>query len=134
MASRREARRTAIDVLYQADVTDREPESVLADWVDAAREVPSFARELIAGVAARQPDIDLLLEERSQGWSVKRMPPLDRTILRVGIYELRWRDDIPDSVAISEAVEAANELSTEDSGRFVNGVLGTIAREYPAAP
>ena len=134
MVSRRGARRTAIDVLYQADVTDREPESVLLDWVEASREVPTFARELIAGVAERQPDIDLMLEERVEGWSVKRMPPLDRTILRVGIYELRWRDDIPDSVAISEAVEAANELSTEDSGRFVNGVLGTIAREHPAAP
>jgi transcription antitermination protein NusB len=134
VTSRRAARRVAIDVLYQADVTDRDPNVVVGEWLEASREVPAFARELVAGVADRQPDIDLLLEEHTEGWPVKRMPALDRTILRVGIYELRWRDDIPDSVAISEAVEAANELSTEDSGRFVNGVLGTIAREHPAAP
>jgi transcription antitermination protein NusB len=134
LASRRGARRAAIDLLYQADLTDREPAAVVREWEEASRDIPPFAQELISGVADRQPDIDLLLEEHAEGWSVKRMPALDRTILRVGIYELRWRDDVPDSVAISEAVEAANELSTDDSGRFINGVLGTIAREHPAAP
>jgi N utilization substance protein B len=104
----------------------------MGDWVAADRDVPTFSRALVEGVAAHLPDIDLLLEEHAEDWPVKRMPALDRTILRVAIEELRFRDDIPDSVAISEAVEAANELSTEDSGRFVNGVLGRIAREGAA--
>lgn len=129
MASRREARRIAIDVLYQADITDEEPSSVLDDWRGAGRHVPGFAVELVEGVAERLPDIDLQLEEHAEGWSVHRMAVLDRTILRVGVYEVRWRDDVPISVAISEAVEAANELSTDDSGRFINGVLGKIGRE-----
>jgi N utilization substance protein B len=129
VASRREARRVAIDILFQADLTDREASEVLRDWRDAGREVPVFARELVEGVTQQLPAIDLELEEHSDDWTVARMPVLDRTILRVGLYEVRWRDDIPTSVAISEAVEAANELSTDDSGRFVNGVLGTIARD-----
>jgi N utilization substance protein B len=133
VGARREARRTAIDILYQADLTDREPSHVLRDWVEAQREVSVFARELVEGVTERLPDIDLELEEHSEDWPVARMPVLDRTILRVGLYEVRWRDDVPTSVAISEAVEAANELSTDDSGRFINGVLGRIAREAERA-
>ena len=129
MTGRREARRIALDILFQADVTGEEPEDALRDWLDAEREVPPFARELIEGVAEHLPDIDLLLEEHAEDWPVKRMPALDRTILRVAVEELRFREDIPDSVAINEAVEAANELSTERSGGFVNGVLGRIARE-----
>ena len=132
MATRREARRIAVDVLFQADVTDEEPADVLEDWRGAGQEIPPFAEELVDGVADHIPDIDLLLEEHAEGWSVKRMPALDRTILRVAIEELRFRQDVPTSVAINEAVEAANELSTEDSGRFVNGVLGRIARETAA--
>jgi N utilization substance protein B len=129
VTTRREARRIALDVLFQADITGEEPEDAMRDWVEAEREVPPFARELVEGVAEHLPDIDLLLEEHTEDWPVKRMPALDRTILRVAVEELRFRDDIPDSVAINEAVEAANELSTEHSGRFVNGVLGRIARE-----
>ncbi len=132
MSTRREARRIALDILFQADVTGEEPEDAMRDWVEAEREVPPFSRELVEGVAEHLPDIDLLLEEHTEDWPVKRMPALDRTILRVAIEELRFREDIPDSVAINEAVEAANELSTEDSGRFVNGVLGRIAREAAA--
>jgi N utilization substance protein B len=133
VGSRREARRTALDILFQADITGEEPEDVLRDWLDAGRDVPGFARELVVGVAEHLPDIDLLLEEHAEDWSVKRMPALDRSILRVALEELRFREDVPDSVAISEAVEEANELSTEDSGRFVNGVLGRIAREAAGA-
>ncbi len=133
MSTRREERRIAIDVLYQADLTDAEPADVVEDWVAAGRDVPVFSRELIEGVAEEMPGIDLLLEESSEGWSVARMPALDRTTLRLAIYELRYRDDIPASVAISEAVETANELSTEDSGRFVNGILGKIARDAAAS-
>jgi transcription antitermination protein NusB len=133
VSARRDARRTAIDILYQADITDRTPEAVLGGWAEAGRDVPSFARELVEGFAEHQPDIDLLLEEHADDWTVARMAALDRTILRVALEELLYRSDVPDSVAISEAVEAAAELSADESKRFVNGILGRIARERPAA-
>ena len=128
MGSRREARRSAIDILYQADVTGAEPQDVLRDWLDAGREVPAFSRELVEGAAGAQVEVDILLEEHAREWTVERMAALDRTILRLAIYELLHRPDVPDSAAISEAVEAAAELSAEESRRFVNGILGKISR------
>lgn len=128
MTTRREARRLAIDVLYQADITDRSPSDVLTGWREADREIPPFAEELVDGVVEHGPEIDLLLEEHAEGWTVSRMTALDRTIMRVAVEEL-LRGDVPPSVAISEAVEAASELSAEESRSFVNGVLGRIARE-----
>lgn len=127
--TRREDRRVAIDILYQADLTNAASAGVLADWRAAGRDVPAFTVDLVEGVTERLPDIDLLLETHAEGWSVHRMAAVDRSILRVGVYELLWCDDVPTSVAISEAVEAASELSAEDAKRFVNGVLGRIARE-----
>jgi len=128
VTTRREARRLAIDILYQADVTGDDPALALASWLEAGRVVPPFARALVEGVDEHGPAIDLLLEEHVKGWTVARMAALDRTILRVAIEELRHRDDVPDSVAISEAVEAAAELSSDESKAFVNGILGKIAR------
>ena len=128
MGSRREARRTAIDILYQADVTDADPRDVLGGWLDAGRQVPSFGRQLVEGVAATIVEIDGILAEHAQGWTVERMAALDRTILRVAAFELVHRPDVPRGAAISEAVEAAGELSADESGRFVNGILGAIAR------
>lgn len=134
MTSRREARRTAIDILYQADITGADPRLVLGEWLDAGRVVSAFTTELVEGVKDHLPEIDLLLEERTEGWTVARMAALDRTILRVAIHELRHRVDVPASVAISEAVEAATDLSSEGSPRFVNGILGKVASEMrPAA-
>ncbi len=133
MTSRREARRTAIDILYQADITDVPPEDVLAGWHDAERPVPPFADSLVRAVADDGPEIDLLLEEHAQGWTVARMAALDRTILRVAVEELLHSDDVPPSVAISEAVEAAAELSADESKRFVNGILGRIAEDLEQA-
>jgi transcription antitermination protein NusB len=134
VTSRRDARRLALDILYQADVTDEAPATVLRHWREAQRGIPPFTRQLVDGVAGRQPDIDLLLEEHAEGWSVARMTALDRSILRLAVYELLWEAEVPASVAISEAVEAAAELSAEESKRFVNGVLGTIAREQGRDP
>ena len=127
MTSRRQARRIAIDILYQSDVTGVAPTAVLGEWRQAARPVPSFSAELVEGVERDLPEVDLILEEHSEGWSVARMAALDRTILRVAVHELEHRPDVPTSVAISEAVEAATDLSTEGSPRFVNGILGRIA-------
>jgi transcription antitermination protein NusB len=128
VSTRRETRRIAIDILYQADITGDDPALALESWVEAGREVPPYARELVDGVAEHGPAIDLLLEEHTQAWTVARMAALDRTILRVAVEEVRYRDDVPDSVAISEAVEAASELSSDESKSFVNGILGKIAR------
>ncbi|HEX6331938.1 MAG TPA: transcription antitermination factor NusB [Actinomycetota bacterium] len=127
MTSRREARRQAIDVLFQADVTHRDPRAVLAEWLEAGERLSGFARELVEGVAANREDIDELLASHAEHWTVDRMATLDRNILRVACFELLHRPDVPPGVAVNEAVETAKELSTEDSGRFVNGVLGRIA-------
>ena len=133
MSTRRQARRLAIDMLYQADITGATPANVLDAWVSADRLVPPFARELLDSVAEHQPEIDLLLEEHADGWTVARMAALDRTILRVGVEELLYSTDVPASVAISEAVEAASELSADESLKFVNGILGRIARDLAEA-
>jgi N utilization substance protein B len=129
VASRREARRQAIDVLYQADVTNADPVRVLEDWTAAEREVDPFARALVEGVAGRSSEIDTLLAAHSRNWSLDRMASVDRVVLRVAIYELLNEGDVPPAVAIDEAVRAAKDLSTEDSGAFVNGILGRIAAE-----
>lgn len=129
MTTRREARRCALDILYQSDVTDTPAERVLAGWLDAGRAVPPFADALVVGVTEHLPEIDLLLEEHSESWTVARMTSLDRTIMRIAVFELMHSPDVPPSVAISEAVEAASELSSDEAKGYVNGVLGRIARE-----
>jgi N utilization substance protein B len=123
---RRSARRLAIDILYQADVREQPPEQVLSDWRRAGRRIPDYTEEIVRGVERDLPGIDRELGAHSEEWTVQRMAMVDRTILRVACHELR--SGIPAAVAINEAVEAANELSTDDSGRFINGVLGRIAR------
>ncbi len=133
MPRRHEARRQAIDILYQADVLGELPLEVLEEWEDAGTKVASFTRQLVEGVSDHLEEIDALLGEHAEDWTVARMPSLDRTILRVACYELAYRDDVPPGAAIDEAVDAAKELSTEDSGRFVNGVLGKIARKVRPA-
>jgi transcription antitermination protein NusB len=134
VSSRRQARRLAIDILYQADITDRSPTDVLASWRDADRAVSTFTQRLVDGVSDHGPEIDLLLEEHADGWTVARMTALDRTILRVAVEELLHGDDVPSSVAISEAVQAASELSADESKAFVNGVLGRIALDVSREP
>ena len=137
MTSRREARRLALDVLYQADVTHTDAPAVLAEWEAVGREIPGYTRELVLGVDEHLSELDLVIGSSAEGWRVERMPSLDRTILRIATYELTF-GGVPVGAAIDEAVRAAKELSTEDSGRFVNGVLGAIAsglgRPEQAAP
>ena len=116
----------AVDILYQADVTNRPPKEVLADWQRAGRSIQPFTEEIVSGVEREQAEIDRMLGANAEGWTVHRMAVVDRTILRVACYELG--SGTPAAVAVNEAVEAANELSTADSGRFINGVLGRIAR------
>jgi transcription antitermination protein NusB len=127
---RRAARRLAIDILYQADVREQSPAEVLDEWVRAGRKIPDYTEEIVRGVERDLFAIDRELGANSEEWTVQRMAMVDRTILRVACVELRG--GLPAAVAINEAVEAANELSTEDSGRFINGVLGRIARRTEA--
>ncbi|MGH2695365.1 MAG: transcription antitermination factor NusB, partial [Actinomycetota bacterium] len=95
--------------------------------------VPGFAEQLVKGVEEKREELDRLIGEHAEGWTVRRMAAVDRAVLRVACYEMLFREDVPAAVAIDEAVEAAKELSTEASGRFVNGVLGRIARERAEA-
>lgn len=104
---------------------------VIDEWQKAGRTVPTYTETVVTGVERSLPDIDALLAAHSEGWTVHRMAVVDRTILRVACHELR--SGIPTAVAINEAVEAAKRLSTEDSGRFINGLLGRIARDVQAS-
>ncbi len=92
----------------------------------------AYAREIVEGIAEHGDEIDELIETYAQGWTINRMPATDRAIVRIGIWEILFNDGVPDSVAIAEAVEAAKSLSTEDSGGFVNGLLGRIAQTHVA--
>jgi transcription antitermination protein NusB len=153
--ARRTARRLALDVLYEAEIRDRLPLEALEarereGWVipgaeEAAADAPEhaleqspeevieYARALVAGVQGHQADIDALIVKYADRWALQRMPVVDRTVPRMALCELLWGEDIPVAVAINEAVELVKSLSTDDSGRFVNGVLGRIA-EAEAAP
>jgi transcription antitermination protein NusB len=129
VSSRRQERRLAIEILFQADITATDGRSALQGWIGSGREVPAFTRALVEGVSDHLDEIDATIAAHSEGWTVDRMASVDRTVLRVAAYELGFGGEVPVGVAIDEAVRAAKELSTEDSGRFVNGVLGKIARE-----
>ena len=129
MSSRRQERRLAIEILFQADVTGNDGRSALAGWVESGRTVPPFTRELVEGVTDHLAELDEMIGAHSQGWTIDRMASVDRTVLRAAVYELAFDRAVPVGVAIDEAVRAAKDLSTDDSGRFVNGVLGKIASE-----
>jgi transcription antitermination protein NusB len=124
---RSDQRRAAVVALYQRDVTGR-PLNELVD-----REATPFTRELVEGVASNETDLDGLIERYSQGWTLDRIAPLERSIMRVALYELLHRDDIPDEVAIDEAVESAKELCGAEAPGFVNGILGAVHRERASA-
>ncbi|MGI9016428.1 MAG: transcription antitermination factor NusB [Euzebya sp.] len=121
---RRAARTRALEVLFAADVRDVGPDGLLDDgrWVDP------FTRQLVATVVEHRDEVDQLIADRAEGWSLQRMPAVDRNVLRLGVTEMLFVADVPPKVAIDEAVELAKTLSTDSSPRFVNGVLAAIAR------
>jgi transcription antitermination protein NusB len=132
MAARSKARKRALDVLFEAEVRGEPVLELLAERTLAADPpVSDYAGELVRGVHARQEQIDQLLAAHAQGWTLDRMPAVDRNILRIGAYELLWQPGVPDAVAISEAVALAGELSTDDSAGFVNGLLGRLLELKP---
>jgi N utilization substance protein B len=129
LSSRRQERRLAIEILFQADVTGNDGRSALAGWIESGRTVPPFTRELVEGVTDHLTELDETIGAHSEGWTIDRMASVDRTVLRAAVYELAFDRAVPVGVAIDEAVRAAKDLSRDDSGRFVNGVLGKIASE-----
>jgi len=136
VAARSKARKRALDILFEADVRREPPLSVLeARTIHAEPPVGSYAIELVKGVQAHREELDRLLAENARGWTLDRMPAVDRNILRIGGYELIWGTQVPEAVAISEAVQLAGELSTDASASFVNGLLARlleIKRTLPA--
>jgi transcription antitermination protein NusB len=132
MAARSKARKRALDILFEAEVRGEPVLELLAERTAAGDPpVSEYATELVRGVQAHAEQIDALLGEHAQGWTLERMPAVDRNILRIGAYELLWNEDVPDAVAISEAVALAGELSTDDSSSFVNGLLGRLLELKP---
>ncbi|NEM90215.1 transcription antitermination factor NusB [Galbitalea soli] len=134
MSARTKARKRALDVLYGADVRGESINaSLLAEenrhFADPKRSGSwAYAKQIVEGVATHGDEIDELIETYAQGWTIDRMPAVDRAIIRIGIWELLFNDEVPDAVAISEAVESATVLSTEDSASFVNGLLARVAQ------
>jgi transcription antitermination protein NusB len=132
MAARSKARKRALDILFEAEVRGEPVADLLAERTAAADPpVPGYAADLVRGVHEYGQVIDGLLATHSHGWALDRMPAVDRNILRIGVYELLWRDDVPDAVAISEAVVLAGDLSTDESPGFVNGLLGRLLELKP---
>ena len=133
MAARSKARKRALDVLFAADLRG---ESALEALESAIAEgdgpTNDYTETLVRGVVAEQERIDALLAEHAQGWTLDRMPGVDRNVLRLGVYEILYVDDVPDAVAVSEAVALVQNLSTDESPTFVNGVLGAVLRRETA--
>lgn len=130
---RRAARELALNVLYQVDVAKLPPEEALATALENTgleSGAAEFATILVNGVLEHINELDRILGELSVGWELQRQPAVDRNILRMAGYEIMYLDYVPPSVSINEAVELAKKFSTEESGRFVNGVLGALARRY----
>jgi N utilization substance protein B len=129
VAARTKARKRALDLLYASEIRGESATEALDRAIDEG-EGPSneYTSELVRGVAVHQPRIDEVLASYSEGWTLDRMPAVDRNVLRLGIYELLYADEIPDAVAVSEAMALVRDLSTDDSPQFVNGVLGAVLR------
>ena len=126
VGTRREARERALSLLYEADAKGCAPALVLDSQV---LEPEAFVVDIVSGVEKHGDEADALIRRFSKGWSLERMPVIDRTLLRMAIYELGHRPDVPTGAVISEAVELAKRYSTDDSGKFVNGMLSRIAQE-----
>jgi N utilization substance protein B len=134
MSARGKARKRALDILFEAEIRGEPVLDMLSERAaTASPPVPEYAAELVRGVQSHQAQIDELLAEHSRGWTLERMPAVDRNILRIGAYELFFGAGVPDGVAISEAVLLARELSTDASPAFVNGLLARLLELRPTA-
>jgi transcription antitermination protein NusB len=132
VSARSKARKQTLDLLYEADIRSVSASELLAlrDVVEEgpdARPIREFTRELISGITSNRRKIDELISTYAQGWDMDRLPAVDRNILRLGIYEIVWSQDLDDGIAIDEAINLARELSTDESAGYIHGVLGRIS-------
>ncbi len=132
MSARRFWREQALQALYAVTVGERDPSEAIEEIVGAHASPThrTFVRELVLGTLEFTPQSDAAIAPRLEAWTIERLPAVDRCILRMAAFELHERRDVPEAVAINEAVELAKKFSTEDSGRFVNGVLSSIVRSH----
>ena len=133
MSARSKARKQALDLLYEADIRGASAADLLSarDLVEdgpEARPIREFTKELIAGVLANKRKIDELITTYAVGWDMDRLPAIDRNILRLGIFEIVWTPELPECIAIDEALNLAKELSTDESAGYIHGVLGKISQ------
>ena len=137
MTVRRKAREVALQVLYQLDIGQGNPEEVLAPYGDhfrSSEKVQEFCKRLINGVKKYQEEIDRVLADHSEHWTLKRMATIDRNILRMAAFELLYCPDIPFKVTLNEAIELAKKFSTEESSAFINGILDQIQARKDSLP
>lgn len=133
MSARTKARKRAVDALFAADLREASASDLLAETLqlsperDSQTEIFEYASQCVSGVSENLAELDETLQTYAQGWTIARMPALDRAILRLGAWEILFNNDVPDAVAVNEAVELAKEFSTDDSPGFVNGLLSKIA-------
>jgi transcription antitermination protein NusB len=133
MPARSKARKRALDILFEAELRGLPVLDLLGERVAlASPPVSAYAADLVRGVAAHSARIDELIAAYAEGWTLDRMPAVDRNVLRIGVYELFWAPDVPDGVAISEAVALADDLSTDASPAFINGLLARLAELRPS--
>lgn len=129
MSARSKARKRALDILFASDLRGESAVAALERAIaDDEGPTNEYTAVLVRGVVEQQARLDELLEEYSEGWTLARMPAVDRNVLRLGLWELLYADDVPDAVAVSEAMALVRDLSTDDSPQFVNGVLGNLQR------
>ena len=139
MSARTKSRKRALDILFGADLRELPIAGLLDEEAARAEATPqresswAYARDIVEGVDSHLTELDDAIRTHAQGWPLERMPVLDRAIARIGVWEILYNDDVPDGVAIAEAIESAALLSTEDSAGFLNGVLGAIARDKEQA-
>ena len=132
MSARSKARKQALDILYESDIRNSdalatlESRDITEEGPDA-RPIREYTRELIAGVTSNKRKIDELIATYAQGWDMDRLAAVDRNILRLGIFEIIWSDELADGIAIDEAITLAKDLSTEESSTFIHGLLGKIS-------
>lgn len=133
MSARGKARSRALDILFEAEQRSASPFDVLRARREKTDQIVNpYTVDIVEGVVSRKAAIDEFLETYSQGWSLERMPSVDRIILRIGTWELLYNDDVPDGVAVSEAVALAKTLSTDESPQFINGLLGRLQQLKPS--
>lgn len=133
MPARSRARKRALDILYESEMRGLTLGATLSHRMATAEQpLNEYTVQLVEGVIAHRDRIDELISTYSEGWTLERMPAVDRNVLRIGVYEVLYRDDVPDPVALDEAVSLARDLSTDQSPTFVNGLLGRLVAIKPS--